>query len=104
MALFNSINGLDGKVELVGLGLVIALIQKWTLERRSDEGSEATWNLNASLAYTNETWINKTSGKRRMTLNLDNKITFMAEAVEGAVWKIEGNSLTVEGVTAWQKK
>lgn len=104
MALFNSINGLDGKIELVGLGLVIALIQKWTIERRSDDGSEATWNLNASLAYVNEAWMNKTSGKRRLVLNLDNKVTFMGEGVEGAVWKIEGNSLTVEGVKVWQKK
>jgi hypothetical protein len=104
LGLFNSINGLDGKIELVGLGLVIALIQKWKLERRSDEGSESTWNLNASLAYVNETWMSKPTSKRRMTLNLDNKITFMAEPVEGAVWKIEGNSLTVEGVKAWQKK
>jgi hypothetical protein len=105
MALFNSISGLDGKIEIVGLGLVIAMIQKWTLERRVETGSdEMTWNLRASLAYQNDAWIARTSGKRRMTLTLDSKITFLGEPIEGATWKIEGNSLLVEGVRVWQKK
>jgi len=105
MPLLNSISGLDGKIEVVGLGLVIAMIQRWTLERRANSGSdELTWNLRASLAYQNDAWIGKTTGKRRMTLTLDAKTTFLAEPIEGATWKIEGNSLHVEGVRVWQKK
>jgi hypothetical protein len=105
MGLFNSISGLDGKIEIVGLGLVIGMIQKWTLERRVETGSdEATWNLRAFLAYQNDAWINKTTSKRRLTLTLDAKTTFLAEPIEGATWQIEGNSLLVEGVRVWQKK
>ena len=99
----NTINGLDGKVEVKGLGAVVALIQKWTLERRADEGSAGpTWTLRASLSYQNDTWI-KSKSKRIITLNLDNKITFMAEVVGDPEWKIDGNSLVIEGVHAWQK-
>lgn len=105
MGLFDSISGLDGKIEIAGLGLVIALIQRWKLERRAVPGSdETTWILRASLAYQNDAWISKSSGKRRLTLNLDTRITFLGEPEEGAIWKIEGNSLTVEGVRVWQKK
>jgi len=105
LALINSIGGLDGKIEVVGLGLVIALIQKWNLKRREESGSDqVTWDLHASLAYQNDAWMLKASGRRRMTLHLDSRITYLAEAVEGATWKIEGNSLTVEGVRVWQQK
>lgn len=105
MALLNSISGLDGKIEIVGLGLVIAMIQRWTLKRRAEPGpDDAVFDLHASLAYQNDAWISKSSGKRRMTLTLDSKTTFLAEPGEGATWTIEGNSLIVEGVRVWQKK
>lgn len=99
----NTISGLDGKVEVKGLGAVVALIQKWTLERRAESGSAGpTWTLRAFLAYQNNAWI-KTKSKRIITLNLDNRITFLAEVVGDPEWQIDGDSLVIEGVHAWQK-
>lgn len=109
LGLFDSLSGLDGKIEIVGLGAVVALLQRWNLERRSDEGSaEATWNLSAFMSYQNDALIAKSTAKRRLTLNMGkdysgNQKVILAESTEGSTWKVEGNSLTIEGVRAWQK-
>ena len=99
----NTIRGLDGKIEVKGLGAVVALIQKWTLERRVEDGSAGpTWTLRASLSYQNDVWL-KAKSKRIITLNLDNKITYLAEQIGDPEWKIEGNDLVIEGVHVWTK-
>lgn len=100
----NSISGLDGKVEITGLGAVVALLQKWNIERRAEDGSAGpTWTLHASFSYQNDVLMKKTSAKRRLTLKVNDKITYFAEAIEGAEWQVTGNRLTIEGVRVWTK-
>jgi hypothetical protein len=100
----SSIGGLDGKIEIVGLGAVVALIQRWTIKRRAEDGvAGPSWTLHASFSYQNDVLMKRVGTKRRLTLKVDEKITYLAEAEEGAEWQVSGNSLTIEGVRVWSK-
>lgn len=103
----SEIRGLDGSIELKGFGAVVALIQKWKLERRGDDGSAGpTWTLRAALSYPSPgqpapMLMNPTLAKR-IKLTLDKKIQYEAEIL--GELRVEGEQLVIEGVRVWQPK
>lgn len=109
----HEVGGRDGKIELKGFGgAVVALIQKWKLERRGENGSAGpTWTLRAALSYPRPgepaPLLKNAALKKRITLSLTKQdgtqenIEF--EILDDGVLRLEGEQLVIEGVRQWQK-
>lgn len=102
----SEIRGLDGKIELRGIGAVVALIQKWKLERRGDDGSgNPTWTLRAALSYPAPgqpaPMLMNPGLPKRIWLNLSKQETLEAEIVGDL--RVEGEQLVIEGVRVWPR-
>jgi hypothetical protein len=97
----NSFTGRDGEITIPGLGAVVGIMHKWTLQR-SEERTSGTpkWTLQAVLSYVNPSLMANDLIEKSFTCVL-NKTTKI-KLCEYTSIKLEGTQLVVEGVVQCQ--
>ena len=96
--MLSSINGYEGRVELVGARAVAGLFQRWSL-RREVPGSDA-WDLHAVLSYQKPNLLFHPKFKRRvMVKEHTSGVWYEVRLPEGQEPEINGDDLNMKG--AW---
>lgn len=92
----SSINGYEGRVELVGARAVAGLFQRWSLRR---EGSgDSPWSLHAVLSYQKPSLLFHPKFKRRvMVKEYTSGVWYEIRLPDGGEPKVEGDELTMQG-------
>jgi len=96
----SSIAGKEGSIRIPALGTVIGQFANWTLKRRGDGGpKEGSYDLRAALSYVNPALFNhpEYAAKREVRVRLNKTTEFRVEGGDKIV--LDGNVLTMEGVT-----
>ena len=96
MGLISSINGYEGRVELVGARAVAGLFQRWSLRR---EGSgDSPWSLHAVLSYQKTNLMLHPKFKRRILVKeYTSGVWYEIRRPDGADPEINGDELTIKG-------
>lgn len=97
-----SYTGFEGRVEVPGLGAVVAIFSNWSIKRREENASSgAEWTLHAVLSYQNPSLLmNEAIGKKFICiLNSTKKIELCGYE---SMKLIDENNLLVEGVIQCQ--
>ena len=97
--LFREVNGKEGSVRIPALGVVIGRMASWTMKRRGDDGpGEGSYDLRAVLSYANPVLFNHAewADKRDIRVTIGRNVYRLEET--GGSLKLEGMTLTVEGV------
>jgi hypothetical protein len=96
----NSVRLYGGKIAIVGLDAVVAEFAQATLTRRGDDGSAGPiWSLHASLSYQNDFFLGSDSWVKKIVLEPFKDKFYEALPHGDAVIKVDGDVLTIEGVT-----
>lgn len=54
-----SLRGDEGKIAIIGLGVVVGILETWSLKRREEPGpNEGAWVLRGVLSYQNDALLN----------------------------------------------
>jgi hypothetical protein len=95
-----SVAGKEGSIRIPALGALIGQMASWTLKRRGDDGpKEGLFDLRAALSYVNPHLFNhpEYALKREIRVRINKQLEFRIEG--GDKITLDGNSLTMEGVT-----
>lgn len=96
-------NGPAGKIDVPAVGLLIAEITSWFLDRREKEegepgDAEETFNFRASFESIQEWLFNDESLDHRIVIEIGRGEQYRLEAVDDARTVLDGRSLLIEGV------
>ena len=100
--IISSFTGKEGSIRIPSLGTVIGQFGNWTLKRRGDGGpKEGSYDLRAALSYVNPHLFEhpEYSQKREIKVRLNKTTEYLIQEGEATRVKLEGNSLTMEGIT-----
>lgn len=93
-----TLKGIEGKIIVPGLGMVVGTLTKWSLERRDDgqPGSIPYWTLHGTLSYVNEPMLTSDKMNKKMTLVMSED-----QQIEICSWDsitLGGTNIIAEGV------
>ena len=89
-----------GTVEIPFLGAKVAEIDKWTLQRRGDEGPDSgLYDLHAVFSFVSEALWNDEDYQKVILLNLSPHKQFKVRHDSGMRTDLTERNLTMEGVT-----
>jgi hypothetical protein len=94
------VNGIEGRVEIKGLRAVVGMFIRWSLERRGESQSgDPTWTLHAALSYQKDSLLLNQRLTKRYFVKLNSEKSYEVVPLDGVPLVVEGNNLTIEGVT-----
>lgn len=95
-SLFNKITGVEGTIEVPGLGSVVGQFESWNLTRDWVKGTKAAWTLRGTLSYMNEPMLKSGLVNKRVTLKMGTK-----SSIKLCSWQsmeIVGSNIELMGV------
>jgi hypothetical protein len=98
--LIHNVNGIEGRVEVLGLRAVVAMFIRWSLERRGESQSGTpTWTLRAALSYQKDSLLLNKKLTKRIFVKLSSEKSYEVVPLDGVPLVVEGSDLRIEGVT-----
>lgn len=102
--MFRKIQGALGEVTIPSIGLSIAKMSSWTLNRREDAtpGTSGEWDFHAYFSYINNDAWNSDGWDKEIRVTIGNQktgSTYRVIQAEDGRTVLEGNTLIIEGAS-----